>query len=156
MQQLSLGSIRTRRLEITDSKDRTAAQIGCDQDDAPVMRLLDTNGKPRAVIGLQEGKPHFRLMDDQGRVRLCLILRDNVPGIEFMDHSGGRRILLYLTSQNGQNPDLFFVDSNNKVKFGLTMLPDGSVKVIAQDKLGRLVEPIWFASDLTEDNRPIQ
>lgn len=40
----------------------------------------------------------------------------------------------------GQNPDLFFVDANETIKFGLVSTDDGTVKVMSQDKDGQAVE----------------
>ncbi len=57
---------------------------------------------------------------------------------------------MFIASEEGQNPDRFFIDANETIKFGLVSTDDGSVKVMSQDKDGQAVEPIWYAPDLAE------
>ncbi len=114
--------------------------------------MLDSSSNTRALISLDDDKPRIRLLDKNNEVRLSIILRNDAPGIEFVDGNRVRRMVFYLRPQDKETADLVYLNPKAKPTLGITTTHKDAILLEGHDDLGNLVEPIWFARDLHEED----
>ena len=113
--------------------NRARAQSGPQPDvvTATEVRLVDAQGRARAVLAMEENEPRLRLYDEQGRVRaslgpnLVIAGADGKPGASLgvnehastlaLGRDGNVRALL--TVDEGAKPRLVFRDSTGKTSW---------------------------------------
>jgi hypothetical protein len=82
------------------------------------LELLDASGRSRAFVRVYANAPVMQLLDAQGKVRLSLGLRfDDTPFIELSDDTGTTRASLKVGS--GGDPELRMYNGDGESTFSV-------------------------------------
>ncbi len=77
--------------------------------DLELLRIVDSHGKARAILGMSEEGPALSLLDEKGRLRANLGLEKNGPSLDLLDTAETPRA--QLTVDGKQGPHLDFTDA---------------------------------------------
>ena len=110
-------TLKTTRLEITDSNGTLRAVLATGKDGNPVMAMTDTNGKVRFALAMTG---------------------DDVPGMSMVDADGKAVIGMALAKGGGGAFNL--ADGRGKVRGSFVISAEGDADVLLYDKKGNRIE----------------
>lgn len=77
--------------------------------DLELLRIVDSRGKARAILGMGEEGPALSLLDEKGRLRANLGIERDGPSLDLLDTAESPRA--QLTVDGKQGPHLDFTDA---------------------------------------------
>lgn len=77
--------------------------------DLELLRIVDSRGKARAILGMGDDGPALSLLDEKGRLRANLGIEKDGPSLDLLDTSESPRA--QLTVDGKQDPHLDFTDA---------------------------------------------
>ncbi len=106
------------------------------------LRLLDENGRTRALLSLMRGKPRLIMTDENGEFRIEIgMAAGGEPGLWLRDQDGRARI--GLTLSNSGEPNLHFMDAGGSKRAAIRLNSDGSPAFFLRDETGRDRIALW-------------
>jgi hypothetical protein len=107
------------------------------------FRLIDENGRERAILGIREGNVGLFLLGKDERIRLnLLLLTDDSPGLLFTDVRGiVRAKVIQLTDDV---PVLTLSDKAGHPRLMLTVMEDGRAAVMLLNDHGNIQGQFWI------------
>ncbi len=77
--------------------------------DLELLRIVDSHGKARAILGMGDEGPALSLLDEKGRLRANLGIERDGPSLDLLDTAESPRA--QLTVDGKQDPHLDFTDA---------------------------------------------
>ena len=109
---------------------------------ASELRLVDDNGRTRALLSILRGKPRFIMLDDNGEFRMEFGLgAAGEPQMWMRDRDGHIRTRVFLNETGG--PGIRFLDTDGKVRTAFGLSKAGSPTLIMRDASGRDRVALW-------------
>ena len=135
-------------LIVYDGKQRPRATVAMDDNDLPMMRLLDDGGRERVVLDTTAG---MRVEGHGPRVILGVQF-GNEPTLQLIDKDGWTRATLTLTN-TGTTPILKFLDPRGDTRMWLGAMGDGKAQLymMSRPERGGGVNPSWAALEVAAD-----
>jgi hypothetical protein len=106
------------------------------------MRLVDADGRTKALLTLIKGQPRLLLLDDRGEFRIVVGLSDaGRPEVQLKDETGRTRAEMSVTGKNA--PALLMTDAAGGRRVGLTLDQRGQPSFLLRDETGRERLAVW-------------
>lgn len=132
MQVPSNHIVTAQELHLVDSQGRTRMRLATQENGTPCLEMLAQDGQ--AVLGIEvslEGRAKLRLLDSMGRPRAILgVFEEHSVGLALADETGATRLALGL---NSVGPSLSFLDEQGQVSVGVGLDRDHQMNVIVLD-----------------------
>ncbi|MBU2550212.1 MAG: hypothetical protein KKB20_17520 [Proteobacteria bacterium] len=122
---------------------QTPAQAGSSKSlTVEELRLVDGEGRAKALLSLLRGKPRLILIDQKGEFRAELGLEaDGSPGLWLRDREGRNRAVLAL-AEEGQ-PALTCSDPEKRPRLSLGLSGPGAPSLMMRDEAGQGRLALW-------------
>ncbi len=112
------STVEVHDLNVLDSKGKVRISLRCDSNDAPRMRMMDSNGAMRCVVGLgnqsRRENPFIYLVDETGVKGNFSIAEDGAPVLFLNGRDGKPRIFLCSSPAEKGEISQLVVYGNNK------------------------------------------
>jgi len=120
------NAVKTSLLQLVDSHGRVRATLGfVDQDQAPELAMMDSNGVERLRLGLEhEGSPFIWFLDEHSKIGVDISFYSPVVMTAGASHPGDARISLGKYGQGGLAT--LTTDTVDGKSFGRISLADSS------------------------------
>lgn len=109
------------------------ADIQADIVTAKEFRLMDENGRSRAVLLVDEGRVALMLCDEAGNVRAALRVVKDEPGLSLYDENSTRRAAFGVAKEG---PILKFWDEEGEIRAALIAIKD-ETSLTLRDEAGK-------------------
>ena len=112
--------VEAQSFRLVNEDGEPRAVLGLDGD-APYLKMMGTGGESRVVFRLnpEDGEPTLALRDSSGNIRVYVGLSNSGPNVALMDDAGNIRAKLGVGRQataDGVTPSLDFIDENGEVR----------------------------------------
>jgi hypothetical protein len=109
---------------------------------ASEFRLIDGDGRTRALLSLLRGKPRLIMTDEKGEFRIELGLGvDGQPALWLRDQDGKARAQIGLTGTG--SPGLELTDGRGRNRTSLGLASNGEPSLLLRDDTGRERLALW-------------
>jgi hypothetical protein len=136
----SYDTLVVHRLELRDKAGKLRG-VWTVEDDVPGLTLYDTDGTPRAGLGVLADSPLLTLSDTAGKTRAMLSVAADGPALTLYDSARKTRAVLDV---GAKGPRLWLYDAAEETRAGLIVLADGPMLAL-YDAAGKV--RAWLAED---------
>ncbi len=136
-------TIRAKRFELVDDRNRVRAMLVWDGEDAAALEFFEDGQIPRVSIGINpEGTGTFTLRDSNGTIRARIGSEQSGGRTVFTIRDSTNRIRAQIAMDENSGVGISLTDQFGQKRASLETATDGFTSLMMFDKDGNLVDGI--------------